>query len=341
MPSSSVTCVGEPLALVAPGDLHADAPALSVGGAEANVAAGLAAYGTPVAYVSRVGDDAEGRTIRTYLETRGVDVRTLETGAGEFTGRYAKAEGTDEHGQPQTSSVYRRRGSAASSMGPHTLEHPAIADALQAAGIVHLSGITPALSESCAAMVEALVIDRRPVPGRLTFDVNWRAQLWPDGDSSRVARLADHADVVLVGADEAEAVLGTADPHEIRRRLPRPEVVVVKDGAVRAIALARDGGTAEVPSLRVDVVEPVGAGDSFAAGFLVGMAAGEPPERCLRRGHIGAAATLTVRADFARPHADATAALLTATEQTWRASRVGPAGMRVAGSMYPSEEVSS
>lgn len=326
-----IVCVGEPLALVAVADLDAPAPAMHAGGAEANVAAGTATLGTPTAFVGRVGADAEGATIARHLREHGVHTDALQVDQAGFTGRYAKTEGLDALGAPVTTSTYRRAGSAASAMSPQFLDTPAVARALAAARIVHTSGITPALSPSCAALTRALLRDRRGVSGTVTFDVNWREQLWPSGDPGPVIELARCADVVLLGSDEAERVLGTGDPGAIRALLPEPHTVVVKDGASRAVAVARDGAQVQVPALKVEVVEPVGAGDSFAAGFLHGLAHREDLRTCLRRGHAGAAATLTVRADFATLPPDAMTALLNCTDAQWRNARVGPNGIQACG----------
>ncbi len=334
-----IACLGEPLALVAEEDLDATAPAMHAGGAEANVATGIAALGTPTAFLGRVGADAEGRRITDHLRAHGVIIDAIEVDSAAPTGRYAKTEGVDGAGEPMTTSTYRRAGSAAAAMGPDFLARPAVARTLAAARLVHTSGITPALSDSCAALTRALLRDRAGVPGTVTFDVNWREQLWPGGDPSLVVELARSTDVVLVGSDEAERVLGTGSPAAVRALLPEPRTVVVKDGAVRAVAVTAEGAEIAVPALAVDVVEPVGAGDSFAAGFLHGLARGEDLRTCLRRGHAGAAATLTVRADFALLPAAAMAALLAASDDEWSRAHVGPGGIRVGGAHFspPSE----
>ncbi|WP_231706615.1 MULTISPECIES: sugar kinase [Tsukamurella] len=335
MTGARIACLGEPLALVAAADLDAAAPAMHAGGAEANVAAGTAALGTPTAFLSRVGGDAEGRRIVEHLRAHGVRTEGVEVDETAFTGRYAKTEGVDDAGEPVTASTYRRAGSAAAAMGPDFLTRPAVAATLEAARIVHTSGITPALSPSCAALTRALLRDRTGVRGTVTFDVNWREQLWPDGDPSVVIELARCADVVLVGSDEAERVLGTGSAAEIRALLPEPRTVVVKDGALRAIVVDRAGAEIAVPALSVDVVEPVGAGDSFAAGFLHGLARDEDLRSCLRRGHAGAAATLTVRADFATLPPEAMTALLACDDDAWSDAHVSPDGIRIAGADFP------
>ncbi|MGX9295331.1 sugar kinase [Tsukamurella paurometabola] len=334
MTEAWIVCLGEPLALVAASDLDAPAPPMHAGGAEANVAAGVAALGTPTAFLGRIGGDAEGRRIVEHLRAYGVHTDGIEVDETAFTGRYAKTEGVDATGEPVTTSTYRRAGSAAAAMSPEFLARPSVAAALTSARIVHTSGITPALSASCAALTRTLLRDRDGVPGTVTFDVNWREQLWPDGDPSLVIELARCADVVLVGSDEAERVLGIGSPAGVRALLPEPRTVVVKDGAVRAVAVDCAGTQIAVPALSVEVVEPVGAGDSFAAGFLHGLARDEDLRTCLRRGHAGAAATLTVRADFATLPPDAMAALLTCTDADWSAAHVGPDAVRVGGEEF-------
>jgi len=222
--------------------------------------------------------------------------------------------------------TYRRAGSAASAMTPAFLDTAAVHARLAAARVVHTSGITAALSDSCAALVHELTGRRRS--GVLSFDVNWREQMWPGGDPAVVAALADRADLVLVGGDEAERVFGTDDPAQLRRLLPHPRWLVVKDGARRALAVDRAGAVIDQPALHVEVVEPIGAGDAFAAGLLTGLVRGEPLARCLRRGHLSAAAVLTVAGDSAPPPPDEVLdPLLDAPAADWARIEVSAAGL--------------
>jgi 2-dehydro-3-deoxygluconokinase len=93
------------------------------------------------------------------------------------------------------------------------------------------------------------------------------------------------------------------------------------------MAVDRSGRPTVVPALRVEVVEPVGAGDAFAAGYLSGMVRGEDAATCLRRGHVGAAATLTVATDWAPPPPAAVLDfLLTCSARDWSTSTVTAAG---------------
>ncbi len=318
-----VTCLGEPLVLVSPRERH-------LAGAEANVAAGLVAWGVSAAFVGRLGDDDFGTVVRNEFDAHGVDISALQIDGSRPTGHYSKLTDVDDTGEPRTSSSYCRAGSAASAMTPAFLDVPDVASALVRASVVHCSGITAALSESCQALMRRLLTERPRITGLVSFDVNWREQLWPSGDPAVVVDLADKADLVLVGADEARRVMGTDDPVALRRILPNPGTIVVKDGAVRAVAIDPDGETISVPALRVEVVEPVGAGDAFAAGYLSGVVSGDDVATCLRRGHVGAAATLTVPQDSAPPPpADLLSQLLTCSATDWAATTATAAGFSI------------
>lgn len=318
--SRAVACLGEALVLVGEAELH-------LAGAEANVAVGLAKSGLPASWIGRLGDDEFGALILSELRAQRVDVAAVEIDAGRPTGHYSKHTTTDETGERRTTSHYRRSGSAASAMGPAFLDNAPVSAALGRAAVVHCSGITAALSDSCRALMRRLLAERPGIGGMVSFDVNWREQLWSDGDPGVVVDLANLADLVLVGADEAVRVLGTDDPVELRRMLPRPGTIVIKDGARCAFAVDRRGEICQVSALRVEVVEPVGAGDAFAAGYLSGVVRGDDVVTCLRRGHIGAAATLTVASDSASPPSGAVLGrLLACQEREWSATTVTSAG---------------
>lgn len=316
-----VACVGETMAALVPDPAAPldDAAALrvAVAGAESNVAMYLADHGVPVRWVSALGDDPFGRRVRAAVAARGVDVTGVSTDPARPTGLLVK-----DPGAAATRVHYYRRGSAASALGPELLAGPAVRDA----GLLHTSGVTAALSPSCRRLVAEAMDGPHPV----SFDVNHRPALWAGRAAPGVLReLAGRADLVFVGLDEAQALWGAglSGPDDVRALLPGPRLLVVKDGA-RA-ATAYDGTTPyTVPALRVDVVEPVGAGDAFAAGFLAGLHRGEPLERALRLAHVTAGAALRVTGDHGPlPPADRIRALLALPDEEWRAAapRRGPA----------------
>jgi 2-dehydro-3-deoxygluconokinase len=262
-----------------------------VAGAEANVAAGLAHLGQPVEWFGRLGADPFGERIRAALLERGVDTGGVITDPSRPTGIYFK----DRAGSLSTMHYYRS-GSAASALSAADLDRLGLDDRR----LVHVSGITPALSPACDAFVEALLDRAGHV---VSFDVNYRAKLWPVAVAApRILTFARRARIVLTGRDEAEALWGAASPAEIRRLFPDAEVVVVKDSDVGATEF-RGAAEVFVPAPVVQVVEPIGAGDAFAAGYLSGFLAGDVGESCIRLGHVMAAQALRNTSDSPIPPA--------------------------------------
>ncbi|GJF19244.1 MULTISPECIES: sugar kinase [Streptomyces] len=299
-----------------PGRL-ADVPSFdrAIGGAESNVACVLAAAGHTVRWVSAVGADGFGDHLVEAIGAYGVDVRAVRRDPDRPTGIYFRTAGdraTDAH-----EVAYYRAGSAASAMSAATLD----LDAIRSGRVLHLSGITAALSADCLGLMRELTA-RRPGRPLVSFDVNHRPGLWRDGDGPAVLlELARGADLVFVGEDEA---WGLGGPEAVRAALPEPELLVVKQGATGATAFHGRHVTS-VPALHVDVVAAVGAGDAFAAGFLSATLRGLPVRERLRHGHLMAAAALTVPGDLATPparhHADRLAAL---DDDAWGRLRLGP-----------------
>ncbi|CAL9333284.1 2-dehydro-3-deoxygluconokinase [Streptomyces sp. enrichment culture] len=294
-PAPDVVCVGETMAVLGPSD---DRPLaeqarlrLGIGGAESNVACALAGLGHRAAWLSRLGDDPFGRRVRAELTARGVDVGAVETDPDRPTGVYFKDPGPDG-----TRTHYYRRESAAAGMGPELARLPL----LRRARLTHLTGITAALSDGCARLLDALLVDRVTGTGPVvSFDVNHRPALWRGGRDEaapRLLALARAADLVFVGRDEAEGLWATPRAQDVAALLGPAPAVVVKDAEHGATSYA-GGVRTFVPSLPVKVVEPVGAGDAFAAGYLSGVLDGRDERSRLRLGHLAAAAALRTRDD--------------------------------------------
>ncbi|MEU3602219.1 sugar kinase [Streptomyces sp. NPDC006798] len=327
-PVAEVTCLGESMITflpTVPGRL-ADVPAFTraIGGAESNVACALAAAGHRAAWVSRVGADGFGDHLVTAVAGYGVDTSAVARDPGRPTGVYFRTA-TDRSASGHEV-VYYRAGSAASAMSPGTVPY----DLVSRTRVLHLSGITAALSADCLALLRQLMLPRAGRP-LISFDVNHRPKLWRDADAGPVLLgLARGADLVFVGEDEAEAAWNIEGPGAIRAALPEPETLVVKQGAAGATAYVRDPGTGTdeevfVPAPAVDVVAPVGAGDAFAAGYLSATLRGLTARDRLRHGHLTAAAALTVPGDLGTPpdrdRADRLAAL---DDASWERLRLGP-----------------
>ncbi|MFF9860028.1 sugar kinase [Streptomyces tendae] len=314
-----------------PGRL-ADVPAFerAIGGAESNVACVLAAAGHSTRWVGRVGADGFGDHLVEAIGAYGVDVSAVRRDPSRPTGIYFRTAGdraTDAH-----EVAYYRAGSAASAMSVDTMDLAAI----RSGRVLHLSGITPALSAECLDLTRELTA-RRPGRPLVSFDVNHRPGLWRDAGHGHgpevLLDLARGADLVFVGEDEA---WGLGGPEAVRAALPEPELLVVKQGASGATAFHRTTGTGSgsgsgtdevisVPALTVDVVAAVGAGDAFAAGFLSATLREKPVRERLRHGHLMAAAALTVPGDLATPPAREQADRLAVLDDTeWGRLRLGP-----------------
>lgn len=298
-----VLCVGETMAVVTPARAEplseAEECLLGFGGAESNVAAHLAEFGYRSGWASRVGQDPFGERIMGGLADRGVDVTLVARDSTAQTGVYFKDPDLG-HG---ARTLYYRAGSAASHMAPDDSS----AWPLEQTGWIHTSGINAAISNSCSALTEHL-LDQAPAKGyKVSFDVNYRPALWSvDVAGPRLLELAGMATVVLVGLDEAETLWGCTTAEEVSALLPGPRHLVIKDSASEAVEFVRDHNEEErvfrVPANQVDVVEPVGAGDAFAAGYLAGLLRGDDSEDRLALGHSFAAWTLGTRADFRPGH---------------------------------------
>ncbi|MDT0452471.1 sugar kinase [Streptomyces sp. DSM 40473] len=343
MNGPDVVCLGESMVVLRPGPTGAgrrlaDVPSFDrgIGGAESNVACVLAGRGHPTRWISRVGADAFGTHLVAAVAAHGVDTTYVQRDPVRPTGVYFRTAGE----RPTTSgtipdpsygeAAYYRAGSAASAMSPALIPRAAA----HAGRILHLTGITAALSADCLALLRELVV-RAPGSGPLlSFDVNYRAALWrhtaPE-DPRVLAELARACDIVFVGEDEAEAAWGIdGGPDAIRAALPEPAVLVVKQGAAGATAYTRDARDARdavvsVPAPAVDVVAPVGAGDAFAAGFLSATLRGLPLPARLRYGHLMAAAALTVPGDLGEPPPPALADTLAGLDPAaWGRLRLGP-----------------
>ncbi|MFF4853870.1 sugar kinase [Streptomyces rubiginosohelvolus] len=235
--TTDVVCLGESMVTFLPSQPGrlADVPSFGrgIGGAESNVACALAAAGHRAAWVGRVGADGFGDHLVETIASYGVDTSAVRRDPVRPTGIYfrtATDRGTDTH-----EVAYYRAGSAASAMSPANVPY----EELFAGRILHLSGITAALSGDCLALLRELTAAR---PGRplVSFDVNHRPHLWRggDADASVLLELARRADLVFVGEDEAEEAWGIVGAEAIRAAVPEPSVLVVKRGSAGATVFA-------------------------------------------------------------------------------------------------------
>lgn len=272
--------------LTAPGNellMQSPSLALHVGGAEANVAIGLAHLGHDCAMAGRIPPNALGRGAVAAVRGAGVDCAAVATGAGRM-GLYFLSVGA---GLRSSEIVYDRAGSSFAATGPEDYDFDRL---LAGAGLLHLSGITPALGPRSAeaALAAARAAKRLGVP--VSFDGNYRAMLWEawDSDPRRVlSELIGSADILFGNHRDLSLVLGqefSGDGEDRRREAAEagftafPGLKLIASTARHTITADRHRIAARV-DLRdachqtdeVDVtgiVDRIGAGDAFAAGVL-------------------------------------------------------------------------
>jgi len=300
--------VGETMALLSTAEVgrlrHAGSLTLGVAGAESNVAIGARRLGCPAAWVGRVGDDELGELVVSRIRAEGVDVAGVVRDPGAPTSLMFKERRTAEMVRVR----YYRRNGPGSRLEPGDLDPAQVA----AAGLLHVTGITPALSDSARATVDHAIELARAAGVAVSFDLNYRSALWPPDQAAAVCRdLAARADIVFAGDDEAELLGLDGDPPDLARGLAALAGghAVVKLGDQGAVA-AVDGQVHTVDPVPVQAVDPVGAGDAFVAGYLAETLAGRPvPERLATAAACGAFA-VTVPGDWeGLPSRDELAAL--------------------------------
>jgi len=259
----------------------------SIGGADSNVAIALARLGHSTGWFSRLGNDEFGRYIQNTVRGEGVDVSRLRFDDEASTGILFKERFSSEN----PSVYYYRKGSAASRLSPEDIDEEYVKDTR----IIHVTGITPALSESARETVFRVLEIARGNGITVSFDPNIRLKLWSLEEAKPVLlEIARMSDIIMPGISEGEMLLGTSDEKEIAERFMEMgcSKVAVKLGAEGCYAAGREGGI-YVKGFPVQPEDMVGAGDGFAAGFLSAALKGLSISECGVHGNgIGAMATL-------------------------------------------------
>ncbi|WP_096202203.1 sugar kinase [Bacillus sp. FJAT-45350] len=288
-----VVTLGETMALFTPDSTglmrYAHTYSRKYGGAESNFAIGLARLGHETGWISKVGDDELGKGLLSFVRGEGVDVSQVTIDESAPTGLYFKEIRNSSDIRVQ----YYRKGSAASRMSPSDLNE----EYLSKAKYLHLTGITPALSDSCyELMLEAIRIAKKHSI-KVIFDPNIRKSLWSEEKARDVLlELASQSDIILPGEAEGEFLFGKTNPEELGKKfieLGGASLVVLKVGAKGAYFFTNNEAKL-VPGFTVEqVIDPVGAGDGFAAGFVSGLLDNLSIEESVLRGNaVGAIVTM-------------------------------------------------
>jgi 2-dehydro-3-deoxygluconokinase len=270
---------------------HAPHMRLSIAGAESNVAIGFARLGGAVEWTGRVGDDELGRLITTTLRGEGVETNAIVESRAP-TGLMIKERRSSQFARV----VYYRSGSAGSHLNVGDIDE----ETLAAARVVHLTGITAALSKAARETVFACIEIARAAGTLVSWDFNYRSALWPAEEAAPVLRdAASRADIVFATEDEARILFDGSDPSALAADLERlgPREVLVKLGERGAVALV-SGERHVVPAEQVVAIDPVGAGDAFTAGYLSALCKGQDVEQKLATASRAGAFAVTVAGDW-------------------------------------------
>lgn len=272
---------------------------IAVGGAESNVAIAFSRLGGQATWVSRLGADPIGDLVESQLRSAGIELIAPRI-ADRPTGLMVKERQTG--GERRV--TYYRSASAAQTLEPGDVPTSLI----EAAHVVHLTGITPALSESTRRTILDVAQRAKSVGTTVSFDVNYRPPLWSRADASVFLREIGPVVDVLFG-DPAELELfapnlGTMEvAHEaVVASPPGPREIVIKRGDRGAIAVSPDS-IATTRAYPVAVVDTVGAGDAFVGGYLSALAEGTSLTERLDRAARCGALQCTVLGDWeGTPH---------------------------------------
>lgn len=258
-----------------------------VGGAESNYAVGLARLGNEVKYMSQVGDDPFGRKILKTIRAEGVNVAHLTVMPNMRTGLLFKEQST----KARMNVYYYRDCSAASYMSTESLPE----DFFEGTVFFHVTGITPAISELCRALIFAAIEKAKNLGVKIIFDPNIRFKLWKKEQAFKTLNeLVDLADYVLAGEDEGAFLTNETNEQKMCEMLSRNEskIVILKRGHLPTLIFA-DGAFTEVPTPKVEhVLDTVGAGDAFAAGFTHGLLNNYSLEESVCIGNIAGACVI-------------------------------------------------
>ena len=264
---------------------------MTMAGAESNVAIGLARLGHVVRWGGRVGADEVGAYILRTLRAESVIVDTVVVDQERPTGLMLA-----ERRVAGVSRVsYYRAGSAGSALSATD----AAACLVDTPRILHITGITPALSDTAAeAVTEAVYLARR-AGALVSVDVNYRSKLWTPQDAHPVlSELVRKAHIVIASEDEL-GLVAPRDESEAAHELAASGVsqLVIKRGA-RGATVWHDGEAHDAPAIAVPVLDTIGAGDAFTAGYLSGVLDGVSPTEALRRGTVTGAFAVAAVGDW-------------------------------------------
>lgn len=283
---AQVVTLGEAMLRLSPPDFHrleqANSFDAKIGGGELNVAVGVARLGLDSAWVSKLPENPIGRMVRNKAREQGVDVSNIVWSKSGRVGIYFLEFGAN----PRASSVlYDRAGSAMSTLAPGEVDW---ARAFEGCKLFHVSGITPALSRPCAEATFEAIKAAKSAGAKVSYDVNYRKKLWtPEEANACQVPMMEYVDILITTEEDTGIVFGIRESsyQEVAIKLNERfgfEVVAItlrEDLSVlrnnwSAFAYS-NGQLYESTKYECELIDRVGAGDSFTAGFIYGYLTGD------------------------------------------------------------------
>lgn len=267
---------------------------ISSAGSEGNVAIGLSRLGISATWLSRIGRDGFGKRIVNDLKSQGVQVIARNDTAaptGVLFKTYPRAG--------ETVVDYFRKGSAASNLDQSDIDSVKFEEY----DLVHVTGITPALSQSC--YVTWLEVAKRAKKSGclLSFDLNYRSKLWTEEQAREAfSNMTGKADILIAGVEESQILLDDKKDYDVLSISEKihqlgPKVVVIKQGALGASAF--DGHNYfYCEPIKVQAVDTVGAGDAFTSAFIAYYLESSDVEHALKKAVVSGALVCTHPGDW-------------------------------------------
>lgn len=293
--SPDIVTFGETMALFMPESHKAIERSTTLeqgfGGAESNVAIGLARLGVSVGWFGALGNDPFGTIIVKTLRGEGVDTSRVIRSSEASTGMMFR-----EHIAGRMAVHYFRKHSAASRMQPEDLDE----DYIKGAKLLHITGITAALSENCRQTVTRAIKIAKEAGVKISFDPNLRLKLWSiEAARDALLPLAAEADYFLPGWDELRLLYNTEDYEAVKEQLRKLKAVSIIKGKDDATIVLDKHSEQTVPFYKADqVIDTVGAGDGFCAGFLAGISKGMSAVEAVRLASINGSLVVQMRGDW-------------------------------------------
>lgn len=295
-----LVCVGEPLVQFNPLDegpmRHANLFEKHAAGAESNIAIGVSRLGHRAALITKLGFDQLSKFVLSTLKGEGVETKWIKQVEGKSCGVFVVQRNYPVPGKSDL--IYYRNDSAARLLSPADISE----DAIRQSKILQLSGITPALSDSCRKACFRAIDLAEKHGVKFSFDPNYRRRLWSVREAAPVfMAMAKRADILFSSPEEGEMILGKrVSGEKMLEELSKlgPKTVVLKLGAKKGLLAKSPQGKARAPSYAVPVVDVIGAGDGAVAGFLSALLSGEKLARCLKTAAACSALVVMRRGDF-------------------------------------------